>query len=297
MSAVSHSAVALVAVALGSACTGVDLRSAPSRTRLDQAIATAPFAWRGDWPIVEVTINGKGPYRFLLDTGSGHVLVTTEVGRELELSISRTKGMRGGNLGGYTTEIELATLRELRVGEANFAGVPCVVDDLSHFKIDGILGFFVFRELLLTIDGPAEALRMERGRLPEPSADPRVVPLDFDGRGVPHVWGTIAGKRARFLVDSGFAGVLYLANTVVTDEKFEFVPDPRVKATSRSRTSQQTVQIGTLKERVEVGPWQANEVPTVVGRGTPVILGAAFMKTRRVTFDQRSKRIRIELLQ
>jgi hypothetical protein len=36
----------------------------------DLAVATVPMTFQGPMPVVEVMINGKGPFRFTIDTGA-----------------------------------------------------------------------------------------------------------------------------------------------------------------------------------------------------------------------------------
>ena len=68
-----------------------------------------------------------------------------------------------------------------RIGEAYFDDVPAVVYDFSEFsahvglKIDGIIGFPLFRDTLLTLDYPAAQLEIAPNPViaPPPVAPPQ----------------------------------------------------------------------------------------------------------------------------
>src|SRR5580700_2795487 len=59
---------------------------APSGIEVPKDGVTIPMQDMGGRPVVEIKINGKGPYRFILDTGAVTTVVSDELSRELALT-------------------------------------------------------------------------------------------------------------------------------------------------------------------------------------------------------------------
>src|SRR4029077_4745038 len=84
-------------------------------------------------PIVEVKINGKGPYRFIFDTGASGTVISNELAHELFLPALQhaQMGRPGSNtpLDAYVTKVN-----SLEIGGAKAEGVAAVYSDLSLLK-------------------------------------------------------------------------------------------------------------------------------------------------------------------
>src|SRR5438270_8427850 len=59
----------------------------PQRLHLDAARISLPLTFFGGRPVVEVKINGKGPYRFIFDTGAAGNVISNELALELGLPV------------------------------------------------------------------------------------------------------------------------------------------------------------------------------------------------------------------
>lgn len=274
-------------------CAGWHLNDAPRSTRLDSDPTYVDVWWSKNLPIVSVDLGSPRPYRFLLDTGAEGTVVSPTCTREAKLqTVKRTAGI-GGAVGKTRRELETTTIPELQLGGARFAGIPAIVDNVAP-GLDGILGFPVFADLLLTLDGPERRVVLERGRLPTPASCPSCLALE-PGRaehGSPHAWGSIAGQPALFLIDSGFDGILYLATGIPENAHLNFEPGPGEEVSVRTRLGVHEVAVGRLMERVELGQLGFENLPTMVGMGGPVILGGGFLRDLVTTLDQKNQRIR-----
>jgi hypothetical protein len=99
---------------------------------------------------VQVTVNGKGPYRLIFDTGAPVTLVSTRVAREAGLPA------RGG-LMGMGGEVETESFQ---IGGAKVEGLKVMVFDHPTVALlakiagdlDGIVGFSFFAQFETTID-------------------------------------------------------------------------------------------------------------------------------------------------
>src|SRR5215471_13002131 len=74
----------------------------------------------GGRPVIEVAINGHGPYRFILDTGAAATVVSEELSRELALAPLAGVAVASAN-GGPAPAI--AMIDDLRIGGATLRGV------------------------------------------------------------------------------------------------------------------------------------------------------------------------------
>jgi predicted aspartyl protease len=267
--------------------------AAPRSTRLDRGTVSIDASWSTHRPVVRVYLESRGPYRFLIDTGAESTAVSPECAREVSLDLEKS-ALRINAAGGASREaVEITTIGELRLGGARFTGVPAFVTDMGE-ELDGVLGFPVFADLLLTLDGPGRRVILERGRLPAPEEDARcleLVPGDL-GHESPRVWGRIAGHRALILVDSGYTGALYLARNIPGELGLAFVPDPEPKARVQTQLGSREVTVGRLNEKVELASLELEGLRTTVGMGPPVILGGRILQELVTTFDQRSRRVR-----
>lgn len=158
-------------------------------------------------PIVEVTIGGKGPYRFAIDTGAqGHGRIKAELAAELGMAMVGEVGTPAP--GGTVATRQIFGAPELSVGGISFRDLNLVA--LSTVRgpngaWDGILGIGLFEQLALSLDYGNAQVRFGGPGLKAG------LPLTFDHT-VPIVPLTIAGKTFQAHLDTGNgAGALFLS--------------------------------------------------------------------------------------
>lgn len=162
------------------AAHAVSQASGPTVTLADST--SVPMELPGGRAIVAVTLNGRGPYRLAVETGSPDVLVSAKVVAELGLHAT-----------GMGDDDSLFRLDSLRIGKALIRSLP--VGRNAAFEgigVDGVLGLIAYRDLLLTVDYPHQRLSLARGTLPPPDgrevlAAVRVGPFI----GIPVVFGSV----------------------------------------------------------------------------------------------------------
>src|SRR5262249_31913615 len=150
--------------------------SAASAGTGDGGPHVAPVELRRAMPFVQVLVDGKGPYTFGIDTGTGtQALVAPTLAEKLGLE---TKGtvQAGDPSGKNPRQLPRGQLRTLSVAGVQSRGVTAAVYQPSQAEgpCDGILGFPLFKEWLLTLDYPGSRLSLSSGRL-ELSGDGSVV--------------------------------------------------------------------------------------------------------------------------
>ncbi|MGE3274017.1 MAG: retropepsin-like aspartic protease [Vicinamibacterales bacterium] len=182
---------------------------------------------------VEVAINGTGPFRLLLDTGSTRTILTPAAARLLTLEVY--PGARVVAPGG-SREAGQAWLSRLVAGPLAVERLPVVITALADVQagdreLDGILGMDVLSRCRMLLDVPAgvAAVVTRRGALPSTAAARRV-PLVRDATGRLGVEGALGESVRMWLLDSG-ASVLTVFGTGDTRHGVAFAATATRRAT------------------------------------------------------------------
>ena len=105
--------------------------------------------------LLPVKVNGQGPFDFILDTGAGTSLLSSDLAKQLEVKVV---GSKEGQSAGGKVAVSLAKVDSLAVGEAKLDDVDVGIVDLSHIgetigaKIDGDLGYNFLKHFRITIN-------------------------------------------------------------------------------------------------------------------------------------------------
>src|SRR5437763_15759833 len=114
--------------------------------------------------VVQVKVNGKGPYRFIFDTGAPIMLLSRKVGREAGLSDKDGAGnKRPAVFGAVPGQVTIGKLDRGGLAAEDLPGVvmdhPTVGAIAQVFgPIEGIVGFPFFPRYRTTLDDQARAL-------------------------------------------------------------------------------------------------------------------------------------------
>src|SRR6185369_11543701 len=134
---------------------------------LSSAGAKVPFRLAGGvQPLIllPVTVNGEGPFEFILDTGAGTSLLSSELGKKIDVKIL---GSKEGQSAGGAVSVSLAKLNSLAVASVKLDDVDVGVVDLSHIgkavgaKIDGDLGYNFLKHFRITLDYRKSEIRFD----------------------------------------------------------------------------------------------------------------------------------------
>lgn len=162
-------------------------------------------------PLVEVAVNGKGPFTMLLDTAAGLTTVTTALKDELGL-VRLGRSPQPMQLAGGAEPIDLYTL-----GFVNLAGMPApapitVILDapLQYLKpARGILGMNVLSRFSVDIDQPNRRILISESGTPPPTGlDWNVLAFTprYDDFIVVDI--EIGGIAAKAVIDTGANGTI-----------------------------------------------------------------------------------------
>lgn len=190
-----------------------EARFAPPQVKADDfeiadgaGSAVIPFELINNHIFVNVFVNGQGPVRMIFDTGGMNV-VTPDLAARLGLASEGAFQARG--VGEKSEDIGLTRVRELRLGEVTLKDQSLFVlalKDMDRVEgvngIGGIIGFELFKRLVVRIDYAARKLTLTRPGAFQPPGSAVAIPFTFDER-TPQVEGKIDGIPGRFTIDTG----------------------------------------------------------------------------------------------
>lgn len=128
--------------------------------------------------LLPVEVNGEGPFEFILDTGAGTSLLSSELGEKLGIKIL---GSKEGQSAGGAVSVSLAQLSSLAVASAKLDNVDVGLVDLSHIgktvgaKIDGDLGYNFLKHFRITLDYRKSEIRLDDPKRLEPAGRSKAV--------------------------------------------------------------------------------------------------------------------------
>lgn len=117
--------------------------------------------------LLGATINGQGPFRFVLDTGAGGTIISPELAKKLDIQPDNPEKPDQATGAGGTLKVHAGTVRTFTVGEKQLRGLKVGIVDLSGISkaiqtdIDGIIGYNFLKKIRVTIDYPKQTVTFE----------------------------------------------------------------------------------------------------------------------------------------
>lgn len=173
-----------------------------------QTESVLPMQLFGGRPVVNVMIDGKGPFKFILDTGADVTVLDQGLADELHLAVIGHKNL-GSPSGPAPEDSKLVQVQRLSVGPAELLNPECASDNIAGmFRMPdpprGVLSATSFSGYVLTIDYPKSQLRLRAGSLP--ASDNSSV-LDYElFQELPAVFIDVANQPVRVHIDTGSPG-------------------------------------------------------------------------------------------
>ena len=165
---------------------------------------TLPFRLLNNHIYTNATVNGKGPYTFIVDTG-GHNLLSPRLIKELGLKTIGAQAMSGA--GEKTAESGFVHVDEIALGAVqlhNQLGFAAQIYDpsIEGIRVDGMVGFELFRRFAVRIDyGHGTLTFIDPARF-NPADAGTAIPFVFYDH-LPMVEGLVGDLPARFDIDTG----------------------------------------------------------------------------------------------
>jgi tetratricopeptide (TPR) repeat protein len=137
-------------------------------------VTTIPFELINHRPFVKLMINGKGPLRFVIDTGASLSVVSDKTAEKLGIKAVA----RGGNAravgGSGSFPIVYGLLDTITFGDAKLEAIPIYLRTVHHDsntpeleRADGYIGLSVLANFAVTIDYQSKEITLDRTPLRE----------------------------------------------------------------------------------------------------------------------------------
>jgi len=250
-----------------------------------------PMAIESHLPVIEAKVNGKGPFRFVVDTGFGQSM---EVSAELALTLALPvvgEAIAADPSGKNSQTVRILHADSIDVGSAHFGSVDVAQRRPGMDHADGVIGLPLFTSLLVTFDYQNGRLRIDGGTLPV--ADGAHL-LDYTTEhGVPTIEIDVAGKKVKTDIDSGSPAEVSLPLAVA--KSLPLGEEPKVTGHGRTTGNEFDIYSAPLTGEVHVGQVAlVNPRLDFVDLFPVGNLGYRFLKNLTVTFDPANHRVRFE---
>jgi hypothetical protein len=255
---------------------------------------TFPFHLYNNHIYADVSVNGKGPYQFIFDTG-GTNFVTPALAHELGLA---TQGqLQGGGAGAAHMDFGITKVASLQLGNATvknqvFVVVPIEgMEPVEGVKMPGMVGFETFHRFVTRFDyGKGEiTLIMPDAFDPRDSGEP--VPFTFNGNTI-EATAYINGIKGNFTIDTGSRASVTLnapfvaANHLNEGKVIDSVNGWGVGGPTRgSATRGKTLQMGSLTINGPVTELSTDTAGAFADKALAGNIGAGILKHYVVTLD------------
>jgi CubicO group peptidase (beta-lactamase class C family) len=236
---------------------------------------------------VNAMVNGKGPFRFVIDSGAaGKLRVSPELAKELALE-QVGEALAGDPSGANMTKRPLVRVGSIEVAGLRFNDVDAAVGAGRRGPVqpDGVIGLALFGQRTVTIDYPKKELRITTRTLP---ADlPHVVPFTLR-QGIPAIDIDAAGVTIHADVDLGSPAMLSVPPSIA----LPFNGEPQIAGHGRTSTNEFDIKRGDLRGDLRVaGFTEANASVDIVDIFPVANIGSRFLRQYAVTFDLASSRL------
>jgi hypothetical protein len=269
------------------------------------SVAVVPFELYHNRVYLMVKVNGAGPLRLILDTGSVVSGLNQARARDLGLQLKGKGEMRGN--GEKTTPIELAKNVSFGLGGVELVEKAVAVFSFQDFEsyegraVDGILGINLFYRYIAEIDYANKTLKLYEPKGYAYSGDGEIVPLPLF-----HCKIEIAGQGpidAEMGIDQGTYTAVRLFRTftekhglIAADNKnvlpsFGYGLGGEYKEVA-GRV--QTLQIGRLKIYEPVTSFSQASSGATVGGGSAGTIGGEILRRFKVILDYSRKQMILE---
>lgn len=270
------------------------LRPAPAQVELKEAQVIVPMDSFGGRPVVSLMLDGRGPYRFVFDSGAGGSVVSRTLTDAL--GVAAEGEVRVGSPGGSTNPGALVKFGKVELGAATLKGVTMVATDLSRVFSQpdhpvGVLSALSFSGNLVTFDYPAKQIVITPGELPADNgkdvfsyrAEQHIPTLSID----------VAGTKVDAHVDSGSGHGLMLPGTLAAKLPLGGPLEEGKKA--KTVDGEWAIHRAPLAGQVRIGRFTLDRPQIDFMDGAPIgNIGYEILKDYRFTVDRKNLRFRLE---
>jgi predicted aspartyl protease len=236
-------------------------------------------------PVLELKLNGRGPYRFFVDTGAGGNVLSAALAQQLDLeSLGQQQIFNPPTA--TIIDAEVVRVAEARNGDLVLTDLVFLAADLPPLgDKDGVLSVRSLPPGLVTFDFAAKRIRIEGGAFTED--EPGVMP--YEPVPVVSLRGEVEGRELTFHLDTGSPDGITLPGDLARELTFS----------GELRTTREkgplVVKTGQLRGKIRIGDLllENPEVQVVDLYSDFGNIGIQFLQDKVLTVDRNRRLLRI----
>lgn len=252
---------------------------------------------------VDVRVNDRGPYRFLVDSGADSSVLGTRIVRELNLPLGTPAILNSMTA---RTRVDRAMVDQLSLGATTIRNLQLPVLLERDLGGDGIVGIDALVEQRLMLDFEKRVIKVEDARRPAVMVRGEIVVTARRRRGqLILTQVSAAGRSLKAVIDTGSEitiGNLKLRDKLIRGNREKFIP---VEATGVTGVTIR-MQLARVDE-LRIGSVTLRNIPIAFADVPPfalfglaeepaLLLGTDLLDTfRRVSLDFRARKVRFQL--
>ena len=252
---------------------------------------------------VDVLLNGRGPYRFIVDSGADTSVVGARLAETLQLPLATPAILNGMTA---RNEVDRVKVDQLTLGPVTTRDLELPALREAHVGGDGLIGIDALAKQRLMMDFETRSVRVEDASRPSKYLPGSIVITAKRQRGqliLAHV--RAGGVSLDAVIDTG--SDLTIGNMALRDKLFRKHPDRLKKIVAVGVTGVPIEMSMTYVRELQLGPVILRDVPIAfadlppfdvfgLSRQPALLLGTDILENfRRVSLDFKSRKVRFQL--
>ncbi|MEO5866557.1 MAG: retropepsin-like aspartic protease [Sphingomonas sp.] len=253
--------------------------------------------------MIPVQVAGRGPFRFVVDSGADTSAVSSKTARGLQLPPATPVMLHGMTASGL---VDRVTVSELRLGQTTLHDLDLPVLKDEDLGAEGLLGIDALVEQRLMMDFDKRVITVEDARRPPPQMDGDIIVIARRRHGQLILTQASAnGRPVDAVIDTG--SEITIGNMALRDRLFRHNPKKLQTMTVIGVTGVSVdIQLAHLDE-LRIGPIVMRDVVIAFADVPPfaafglddhpaMFLGTDLMENfRRISLDFRARKVRFQL--
>jgi hypothetical protein len=251
-----------------------------------------PLTFVNGRPVLEMYVNGKGPFRFIFDTGKMGDQITTDASVASQFNFKVIDSLRMGDPSGqHDVILPVVQIPEVNIGGLKIRNVNAAVNPRVLPGVNGVLGLSFFKDYLVTLDLSHSKITLIQGELPIP--DGKTILAYESMMGIPQLKVTIGDLMTDAHIDCGNSRAAVILPQAIAD-KLKFIKPPVGAGIARTQFNDIEIKEGTIKDTMRIGSYSFEKlVVSFPAFGNAVNLGEQFLSQFIITFDQKNQRMKL----
>lgn len=252
-----------------------------------------PLTYRNNAsPVVEVMLNGKGPFRFVFETGAGggQARLDERVFNALNLPVVDSVVAHDGS-GINARHYPVTSIAHLSLGSYTILEAKAMTRAYSQRggQMDGAIGLPFFKGVLVQLNFAQNELIIWKGKLDK--NDPQVIPFKMRD-GIPIITAELNGKHIEVILDTGNMGGLTFRSAEIDAKLIH--GEPRVVGQAKTVSNTFEIKEATLNVPIRFGNLQFDHPLINLNDLLPANMGVRFSRQLNITFDVTQQLLKLE---